>query len=202
MRTAIIFFVIFFCMPALAFSAILKVPSQYPTIQDAIDAASGGDTVLVAPGTYVENIDFTGKAITVTSEQGVDVTIIDGNQAGSVVRCGSGEGLDSVLDGFIITNGSGTYDPGEKGYFGGGICNNSSSPTVTNCIFSGNGAGGGGIMGFGGGMCNYSSSPTVTNCTFSSNSADFGGFFGSGGNGGGMCNLTSSPYIGPATSYD
>ena len=94
-----------------AFSATLYVPDNYPTIQTAIDAAGGGDTVIVRPGIYVENIDFKGKAITVESEQGPQGTIIDGNQSGSVVRFQSGEGLDSILSGFSITNGSGTPVP-------------------------------------------------------------------------------------------
>ncbi len=83
MRYAIIILIVL-AVPALAHSATLKVPSQYPSIQAAIDVAVNGDTVLVAPGTYVENIDFMGKSITVKSEQGPDVTTIDGNQAG---RC-------------------------------------------------------------------------------------------------------------------
>src|ERR1700692_4766100 len=45
----------------------IHVPIDQPTIQTAIDAASNGDTVLVADGTYKENADFKGKAITVTS---------------------------------------------------------------------------------------------------------------------------------------
>ena len=48
--------------------ATIHVPAQYSTIQQGIDAATLGDTVLVAPGTYVENIDFIGKGITVGSE--------------------------------------------------------------------------------------------------------------------------------------
>ena len=53
-----------------AVAGTIHVPSDQPTIQDAIDAAMDGDTVLVAPGTYFENIDFLGKAIVVTSEAG------------------------------------------------------------------------------------------------------------------------------------
>ncbi|MFZ9880333.1 MAG: hypothetical protein ACO3QC_02895, partial [Phycisphaerales bacterium] len=48
-----------------AFGADLLVPSQYATIQSAINAASAGDTVLVSPGVYSELIRFNGKAITV-----------------------------------------------------------------------------------------------------------------------------------------
>lgn len=78
MHYAIILLIVL-VFPALCFSATIVVPDDYPTIQDAIDAASGGDTVLVKPNTYVESIDFTGKAITVVSEQGANGTIIDGN---------------------------------------------------------------------------------------------------------------------------
>jgi serine protease len=57
--------------------ATIRVPSDRATIQAGINAAANGDTVLIAPGTYSENINFSGKAITVTSEQGPQVTIID-----------------------------------------------------------------------------------------------------------------------------
>jgi len=48
-------------------AATLNVPSQYSTVQSAINASSNGDTVLVQPGTYVENINFNGKNIFVGS---------------------------------------------------------------------------------------------------------------------------------------
>jgi hypothetical protein len=146
----------------------------YCSIQTAIDNAADMDDIVVAPGSYLETIDFLGKAVTLRSSGGPEVTTIDGQQAGSVVTCVSGEGLDTVLDGFTITGGSGSY--------GGGMVNDESSPTVTNCIFSGNTAGS-----WGGGMCNIVSSPTVTNCTFSGNTA--------GDLGGGMVNDYSSPTV-------
>lgn len=99
-------------------AATLNVPQDYPTIQAAIDAAVAGDTVLVAPGSYQEMIDFVGKAITVKSSGGPDVTTIAGNQSGPMVSFLSGEGRDSLLEGFTITNGS------------GGISCWSSSPTI------------------------------------------------------------------------
>src|SRR5262245_63022237 len=84
---------------------IIKVPADQPTIQAAIAAATNGDTVQVAAGTYVENLSFLGKAIRVNSEQGPEVTIIDGNGAAPVVTFASAETRQSVLSGFTIRNG-------------------------------------------------------------------------------------------------
>src|SRR5262245_1643542 len=94
---------------------IIRVPADQPTIQAAIGAASNGDVVQVAPGTYIENVNFLGKAIRVTSEQGPEVTIIDGNQAGSVVTFASGETLQSVLNGFTVRNGKASGSPSYEG---------------------------------------------------------------------------------------
>ena len=178
---------------------ILHVPGDFPTIQEAIEAAVDGDEVEVHPGTYKEAIDFLGKAIRVYSTDGPDVTIIDAQQSGTVVTCDSAEGPDSVLEGFTITGGDATS--------GGGMRNINSSPTVTNCTFSGNTA-----TSTGGGMVNVDSSPTVTNCTFTGNTAQSGaGMINAGGSptvtnctfsgnsashGGGMRNLLeSSPRV-------
>ena len=99
-----------FLFTVTAYGATLEVgPSGYPytSIQTAITAATSGDTVLVHDGTYVENINFSGKAITVRSANGAAGTIIDGNASGSVVTFNSGEGSGSILDGFTIWNGYG-----------------------------------------------------------------------------------------------
>src|SRR5262249_48360498 len=85
-------------MGADEFRSVIRVPLEQPTIQSAINIARKGATVLVAPGAYVENINFGGKAITVTSEGGPEVTFIDGGDADSVVRFNSGEGRDSILN--------------------------------------------------------------------------------------------------------
>jgi len=118
-----------------AFSATHYVPDNYATIQGAIDASSNGDVVIVKPGTYVENIDFLGKAITVQSEKGAAVTIIDGNQANNVARFTNSEGRDSVLEGFTLTNGFATTDTNNQG---GGIYLDSSSPSILRNIVFGN----------------------------------------------------------------
>jgi hypothetical protein len=157
-------------------SGISRADTHYvsagQSIQDAINAASNGDQIEVAPGTYNETINFNGKSVRLYSSGGANVTVINGTGYYHVVQCVSGEDADTILDGFTITGGNSQYSQG------GGMFNSSSSPTVTNCKFSGNNARDGG------GMCNYQgSSPAVTNCTFSGNMGYLGG---------GMCNDQSS----------
>ncbi len=173
--------------------SIIHVPADRPTIQAGIDAAFDGDIVTVASGTYVETIDFHGKAIRLQSGEGADGTVIDGNELGSVVTFSDGESADAIIDGFTIQNGMGPYFEESPGYWrhcGGGIFCSSSSPTITNCTISGNTAGydGGGLFGF------YLSSPTVMQCEISDNLA--------GNNGGGVACFQSSPTISNCTISD
>jgi parallel beta-helix repeat protein len=150
--------------PALASapSRTITVPGTQSTIQAGIDAAYNGDTVLVAPGTYLENINFHGKGITVTSSGGPDLTVIDGNQAGAVVTFASGENLSAVLNGFSLRNG---YNSN-----GGGIVINQTSPTITNNKISGNRA-----DAWGGGIYLASASPLIKNNVINANNSSYGG---------------------------
>jgi len=127
--------------PAPLPAATIRVPQNVPTIQQAINAATNGDIVLVAPGTYKENINFGGKAITVKSESGPADTIIDGNeQPPAVVTFKSGEGSTSVLQGFTIEGAP------AKGAFLGAISIEGSAPTITRNIITKNMGGSSGIM--------------------------------------------------------
>ncbi|MCG9126275.1 right-handed parallel beta-helix repeat-containing protein [Candidatus Poribacteria bacterium] len=124
------------CYTPLVFSAVIQVPADQPTIQSGIDAAVNGDTVLVADGIYKGegnvNIDFNGKKIIVKSQNGPKETIIDSEE--NVETRGftfqNDETRDSVLDGFTIKNGNHQYS--------GGIYGSFSSPTIKNCIITGN----------------------------------------------------------------
>lgn len=163
MRTAI-FLSVLLCFSANSYSATLHVPQNYNSIQDAINAANNGDTVLVAPGTYLENLDFLGKAITVLSSDGPEVTIVDGQQAESVVRFLNKEGNDSVLEGFTLTNGNGVSGQGS------GILIIASSPVIQDNIIKENHAG---IKG--GGIFYEVGSPLIRNNAILQNTANLGG---------------------------
>ncbi|MHC4946306.1 MAG: right-handed parallel beta-helix repeat-containing protein, partial [Planctomycetota bacterium] len=155
----------------LSLAVTVYVPDNYPTIQAAIDASSNGDTIIVRSGTYVENIDFVGKAIVVTSEDGPALTVIDGNQSGSVVVFINDEEADSVLQGFTITNGSAVN--------GGGVRCENSGPTLHDDLIISN------FASQGGGMHNQNADPRLKNCTLSGNS--------SGTSAGGIYNNNSWP---------
>jgi hypothetical protein len=86
----------------------LAVPSAYATIQAAIDAAADGDTVVVAPGTYHERIDFGRKNVVVQSSGGASVTTIDGDGGGVVVKIDADPGESPTLRGFTVRNGAST----------------------------------------------------------------------------------------------
>ncbi|MFK5855416.1 MAG: DUF1565 domain-containing protein, partial [Bacteroidota bacterium] len=117
---------------------------DYTIIQNAIDVAMDGDTVLVWQGTYFENINFIGKNITLASlmlttsdENYKYTTIIDGNNTGSCVIFISGE-TDAILFGFTLQNGSGYLDININETYGGGVFMDHSSASIHNCIIKDN----------------------------------------------------------------
>ncbi len=162
MRLAIVFASVLVAMSFLPASAtIINVPDDYPTIQQGIDASLDGDTVLVQPGTYIENINFSARNIVVGSlflttgdASYISSTIIDGNSWGSVVIFEYGEDSRAVIAGFTIQNGF--------SYNGGGIYCSYSSPGIRSNSIRDNVASneGGGIY------CHYSDSHISGNFIF------------------------------------
>ncbi len=150
--------------------------NPFASIQAGINFSSDADSVTVAAGTYVENIDFRGRNIKVVGEDR-ETTIIDGNQSGSVViflyEFGGGVTAAAMLSGFTITNG------GDVEHGGGIRLSGGSNPTLNNLIVQNNEAN------HGGGISLISSSPTLSNVTISGNTA-------SAGDGGGLRCISSS----------
>ncbi|MDM8559109.1 right-handed parallel beta-helix repeat-containing protein [Candidatus Parabeggiatoa sp. HSG14] len=147
----------------------------FATIQHGIDVAKDGYTVLVYPGTYVENINFNSKNIKVESTDGAENTVIDGNKSDSVVKLVNEGSKKATLSGFTITNGNAQY--------GGGILvkglNSISKELIfKNLIIVGNSSHAGG------GISCHGSSPTIENITISGNSSEYagGGIYCQGGN--------------------
>ncbi len=162
--------------PSPASATTLNVPAQYAHIQDAINAAVNGDTVLIADGTYTGpgnvDLDFGGRNITVKSQHGAAATVIDcqgsaaDNHRGFYLHSGE---TKAVLNGLTVQNGY------ESQSDGGGILTEGVGVTIQNCIVKGNTLTAN--YGFGGGIysINGNGPITVTHCTLSGNTAAYGG---------------------------
>ncbi|MBN2008898.1 right-handed parallel beta-helix repeat-containing protein [candidate division KSB1 bacterium] len=179
---------------SLVFAAIIQVPDMAPGIQAGIDMAVESDTVLVAPGTYFENINFNGKNIVVASHfiwdndpNFIYSTIINGSQptqpdTASCVLIISGEDSTAVLEGFTLTAGTGTKWRDEHGAGtyteGGGILITLSSPTIRNNRIVNNEAirmSSGTTSAGGGGIRIGDGSPLVENNYIANNKGMYGG---------------------------
>jgi parallel beta-helix repeat protein len=159
---------LFFLNAAAAAATNFHVPADYPKIQGAINAASSGDTVLIADGEYLEwTIDFKGKAISIQSVNGPQRCIINCRGNGSGFYFHSREGMNSRISGVTITNGLSVN--------GGGIICRNSSPTIENCIITGNRANPFMLLGgLGGGIYLESANPRIKRCILKENEAKIG----------------------------
>ena len=133
--------VLFACLaPVIAQAAALRVPENHETIQAAVDAAADGDTILIAPGDYFENVKIEEKgALVLIGTAGAEKTVLDGNEKGIVVEVlRSGR---TVLRGLTLQRG---FTPGN----GGGLSVQQSDAEVIDCRFLNNTANneGGGLM--------------------------------------------------------
>lgn len=113
---------------SMSYAATIRIPADQPTIQAGIAVVVDGDTVLVAPGIYVENLDFSGKRIIVLGEKGPDSTKIQAlNPNNPTVRLASGEPRGTVLEGFTVTGSNNS-----------GILAFGSSPEIRRNVIAGN----------------------------------------------------------------
>jgi hypothetical protein len=172
---------------ALSPATIIHIPSSYSTIQEGINASSDGDTVLVQPGTYIENINFNGHNILLCSmflptgdSSYVLNTIVEGDTLGSVINFVNGEDSTATINGFTLRKG--------YAFHGGAIYCEDSDPIIEHNLLISNFAynsfpeGGGGIyclrssprirynyimydttLGAGGGIQCYESAPLIEN---------------------------------------
>lgn len=154
----------------------IHIPADYPTIQQGINNATNGDTVLVYPGTYVENINYNGKNIVVASLylNTHDTTYISGtvisssptaNLNKSVVTFENNETSAAQLIGLTLQNGGGNYRMlgNDPIFYGGGVYCHSASPLLSHLVIKNN------TPECGGGVFCYSSTSVIENCFITDN---------------------------------
>jgi hypothetical protein len=159
----------------------LNVPGDSPSIQGAIVLAANGDTILVAPGTYVETIDLLGKQLVIEGTGGAAVTTIDGNGGGSTVSVHTDEPDGTAIRGFTITGGSGqpvaipAFASGDPEYHpgaGGVHVGSSAHLELTDCVITGNSVTG--QFAWGGGVYLSGGTLVMSGCTISGNTSERG----------------------------
>ncbi|MEA3287223.1 MAG: FISUMP domain-containing protein [Candidatus Marinimicrobia bacterium] len=169
-----------------------SMENPYASIQFGIDASQSGDTVLVQPGTYIENINYNGKTLVIGSltlstdnSDYIGSTIIDGNQNGSVATITGVSDTLAELNGFTLTNGL---------HSGGGIFCENANPLLMNLVITDNTA----PMSTGGGIFLQHASPTITNVVVANNTA----YDNNRADGGGIqCGVDSYPSLTNVTIY-
>jgi hypothetical protein len=194
-------------LSSVSLARLRYIPDNYTTIQAAINDGGGGDTLIVRPGEYHENISFDGQELILASEflltreySKIEQTILDGDSLGPVVNFSNGETNDAVLLGFTIQHGAledgagvhcdhgsptiayniirDNYSIRSAGGNGGGIyCFYSTALIVNNVIFDN--YAGGGFAGFGGGVAIRSADAVLINNTITRNHSNqiAGGLF-------------------------
>ena len=152
----------------------LLVPSEYSTIQAAIDAAALHDTITISPGTYLENLHLRGVDITVRGAPGGERPLIDARRLGPGFYIENGESPATVIEHLRIANGKGDFfsrpwlPSNHRG--GGGILIIESSSTIRDCVIHDCRHGGEGA-----GIATYRSSSLIQACEFYADSASWGG---------------------------
>jgi len=190
MYKKLLFIGLFFLISLYSFSEVFHVPSEFSSIQSAIDAASVNDTIIIDEGTYFENIVVL-QALTLASNYvfsqdsiAINQTIIDGNANGSVIKILNVDNSMVEIIGLTITGGNGTFtDPhgfGQDFLFGGGIFIENCAMVEINFnkivgnILSTDHNSAGGIYA-------YNSNISVFGCNISENEIQGGSFLGEGG---------------------
>jgi len=167
---------------------VLNIPNEFRTIEQALESAQDGDTVRIADGIYkgegYSNLTVEGKCIKIISQNGPNNCIIDGGGNNRAFTFINSPG--STLEGLTIRNCMNFF-------CGGAIYISGSSPTIKNCVFSDNTAGGGG-----GAICSYGGSPIVLDCSFYRNKGGSGGAIHSDSS---TLNITNGVFAGNSAEY-
>ena len=166
--------------------------ADFDSIQAAVDYASSGDEIIVAPGVYTSDhplhvVDLLGKEITLRASGGPAMTSIDGEGLRRGIVFLNGETAGTVIEGFTIRNGFGVEHDfdlnGSEDWWessGGGVLVRQAGPMIVDCRFEDNSA-----PRYGGGMCNFQAIGTaLVDCRFTDNSVSR--------QGGGLCNSEST----------
>jgi len=153
-KTAVLSFAtVLFLATAVCGQTVFQVVDDSFSIQSALDSASSGDTILVGPGTYSENLDFNGRLISLRSVDGPGSTFINVNGGSAVSISGAAEISGFTISGGIASSGAGVNVSGAgtliqgnifdgnrqtAGGFGAAIGGNVASPTISGNIFRNN----------------------------------------------------------------